>query len=445
MKTTLLSLAICLGLAACGGSGSPESTEPKITAFTADAASYGIGDAARLTVAFRHGTGTLEPDGIAVTSGQTITTDTLLGPIRYRLVVTNGTTTVTRALDLDVRYRDRLRTVAMPFARGEHRAVRTPDGRVLIIGGEDDGNAFPQSVYEFRPATETFHPFAQLGTGRTGFIAQSLYSGDVLVAGGTRSLMQSPGAEIINHLTGVVTPTRGEPQRNRVFAAASLLADGKVFIVGGLVAASSGDSAEVYDPATGAFTLLPGRLQVGRSLHTVMRIDERRLLVYGGVTSDNRQAPPEIYDLVAGNSTLLPAPEATVRARHASITLQDGGILIVGGEDYDGMPLTTVLRFDPATSTFAPYATLATPRSAMAINRLLDGRLFIAGGLTGLLSTDVTNTTELLSDTAQRRDGPVMAASRRDHSVTRLDNGKLLIVGGLSTGLFPLASAQIYE
>lgn len=175
------------------------------------------------------------------------------------------------------------------------------------------------------------------------------------------------------------------------------------------------------------------------------RIDQHRLLVYGGFTASSQPAPPEIYDVTAGESTVLTAPEGGVRANHEAITLQDGGILIIGGEDYDQMPLATVLRFDPGSSTFAPYATLTTGRSATAVERLLDGRVFIAGGVTGLLSSDVTDSTDLLTATAQRHEGPAMGVQRRDHTVTRLDSGKLLIVGGLGTNLWPLASAQIYE
>ena len=134
-----------------------------------------------------------------------------------------------------------------------------------------------------------------------------------------------------------------------------------------------------------------------------------------------------------------------MRANHEAITLQDGGILIIGGEDYDQMPLASVWRFDPASSTFSLYATLANGRSATAVNRLLDGRVFIAGGVTGLRSSEVTEMTEMLTDTAQRRDGPIMNVRRRDHTVTRLDSGKLLVVGGLGTDLWPLASAEIYE
>ncbi len=441
-----MAMASVMVLAGCGGDDpTPAPAGPVITAFSADAASYWLGEQARLTVVFSNGTGTLEPEGITVTSGQTVTTTMLSTPILYRLVVSDGTTTVSRTLNLDVRYRDRLRAVAMPFVRGEHRAVHLPDDRVLIIGGQNETTMLPGTVYAFDPATETFQPFAELGSGRIGHIAQGLYNGDVLVTGGSRAMPQASEAEVIDHVTGAVTPTLNSPVRRRMHAAATLLADGKVFICGGIVGVPVNDSVEVYDPETRTFTLLPGTLQVARSMHTVVRIDQRRLLVYGGFTSGSQPAPPEIYDIVAGTSTVLPAAEAGVRGNHGAITLQDGGILIVGGEDYDQMPLATVLRFDPGSTTFAPYATLATPRSATAINRLVDGRLLIAGGVTTLLSSDSTHTTELLSDTAQRRDGPDMGVRRRDHTVTRLNSGKLLIVGGLGTDLWPLASTEIYE
>lgn len=41
--------------------------------------------------------------------------------------------------------------------------------------------------------------------------------------------------------------------------------------------------------------------------------------------------------------------------------------------------------------------------------------------------------------------GPGMGVQQRVHTVTRLDSGKLLIVGGLGANLWPLASAEIYE
>lgn len=441
-----LALSIISG---CGGSSAgpspPPAPSPTISSFTADRPSYWVGEQARLTFVFSNGTGRLEPDGITVSSGQTITTSVLSSPMLYRLVVSDGATSVSRTLDLPVAYRDRFRAIAMPFSRGEHRAIHLPDDRVLVIGGEDSSSAFPDSVYAFDPASETFSLFAHLGTGRVEFLAVALNSGDVLVAGGAKALTGAPDAEVISHATGAVTATQNAPIKIRARAAATLLMDGRVFISGGRVTSSADNTVETYDPDTRRFALLPGQLKVGRSAHTVTRIDQRYLLIYGGLASGSQQAPPELYDLVAGESTLLPSPEAGVRANHRAITLQDGGVLIVGGEDYDQMPRTGVLRFDPAARTFSNYTTLATPRTATVVDRLVDGRLLVAGGVTGIRSTDLTATTELIAASGARSDGPMMTAPRRDHSITRLNSGKLLVVGGLGTDLWPIASAEVFE
>jgi hypothetical protein len=125
------------------------------------------------------------------------------------------------------------------------------------------------------------------------------------------------------------------------------------------------------------------------------------------------------------------------RGEHRAVRLPDSRVLIIGGEDETNVFPVSVYAFRPDTETFAPFALLP--------GRLLDGRLLVAGGVTGPLSSDATQTTELVSDTAQRRDGPAMVVRRRDHTVTRLNNGKLLVVGGLGTNLWPLASAEIYE
>ncbi len=437
-------------LAGCGGGGSggsapPPAGGPSISGFSADRAAYFVGEQARLTMAFSQGTGRLEPDGITVSSGQTVTTPPLSTSIQYRLVVSDGARTVTRSLDLPVSYRDRFRAVAMPFSRGGHRAIHLPDDRVLVLGGEDTSTAFPDSIHAFDPATETFSHVGNLGTGRVEFLAIALESGDVLVAGGAKALTGAPNAELVAFPSGTVSATANDPVKPRSHAAATLLMDGRVFIAGGRVTSAPDNSIELYDPGTRRFSLFGGTLQVGRFAHTVTRIDQRYLLVYGGLASGPQQAPPELFDLATGMSTVLPAPEAGVRAWHRAITQQDGGVLIVGGEDYDQMPRTAVLRFDPASRTFSTHATLAMPRTATGVDRLVDGRLLVAGGVTGLRSTDITATSELLAASGTRSDGPAMNVPRRDHTVTRLNSGKLLVVGGLGTDLWPLASAELYE
>ena len=439
---------LALSLSACSGGedGSAPNGPPLIGQFSADRSSYFIGERAQLTARFEHGTARIEPGGIAVQNGQTVASVALdYGSNELELVVSDGVTTATRTLTVNASYRQRMRSIEAPFARGEHAAIRLSDGRVLLAGGEDDSRAFPTSLWVFDPATERFSDFgASLSTGRVGFTATMLEDGNILIAGGERGLLAAPSAEIIRTVDRTVVPTATSMQRARTFAAATLLMDGKVFISGG-TALAAGDTVEIYDPVTGEFVLQSGRLAVGRYSHTTVRIDARRILVYGGFTPSQQLAPPEIYDLVNGVSTPLPPVEAQARGNHQALTMPDGGVLIIGGEDQDANSLTSVVRFDPATNLIAPFANLATARSLFALDRLADGRVLLVGGATGQPDSGIANTTETLALDGTRRDGPAMGQGRWLHTVTTLADGRVLIVGGLGADRMPIRGAEIYE
>ena len=322
-------------LSACGGSGGDSAADepPVVTEFSADRSTYFIGERAQLTARFQNGTARIEPGGLLVQNGQSVASVALsYGDNEFELVVTNRAGTARRTLAVGAGYRERTRSIEVPFARGEHAAIPLSDGRVLVVGGEDDSRAFPNSLWVFDPATERFSDFgASLSTGRVGFTATLLQNGDILIAGGERALTGAPTAEIIR-TDRTVLPTATAMQRARTFAAATLLADGKVFISGG-TGLAAGDTVEIYDPATGQFALQSGRLSVGRYSHTAVAIDPRRILVYGGFTSTQQVAPPEVYDLSTGISTPLPPAEANARGNHQARTMPDGSVWIIGGED----------------------------------------------------------------------------------------------------------------
>jgi hypothetical protein len=289
-----------LSLSACGGGGGDGSAPdepPVVTEFSADRSSYFIGERAQLTARFQNGTARIEPGAVLVQNGQTVASVALhYGDNEFDLVVTNGAGTTRRALTVSAGYRERIRSVDVPFARGEHAAIRLPDGRVLLAGGEDDSQAFPNSLWLFDPATERFSDFgARRRTGRVGHTATLLQDGNILIAGGERALTAAPGAEVIETADRTVVPTATSMRRARTFAAATLLPDGKVFISGG-TGLAAGDTVEIYDPVTGEFALQPGRLSVSRYSHTTVAVDPQRILVYGGFTSTQQVAPPEMYD-----------------------------------------------------------------------------------------------------------------------------------------------------
>lgn len=438
--------ALCAVLAACGGGGggTPPPSGPVILGFTADRPGYFVGDTARLVATFQGGSGWIEPGRIAVTSGQAISTSTLSESTVYRLVVDDGSATATRDLALDVRYRDRLRTIAMPFARAEHAAVRLDDGRVLIIGGEDGGRALPDEVYQFDPATETFGILGRLSSGRVGMIAVAVGGGEVLVGLGMQSLTQAPAAEIIDGRTGATRPTVGAPGHSRMHATATLLADGRVLIAGGFGAAGADATAEIFDPATGRFTPLPAAMAKGRYGHTATRLDNGRVLLYGGYTNDLRPAPPELFDPATSAFRPLAAPESAMRANHVAVKARDGAVWILGGDGDSGLPIGTALRFDPETG-FSTGATLAVPRTTAGGASLTDGRVILCGGASGPAAHEVEATSELLGRPGNPAGGPAMSTPRARHTATSLSTGKVLIVGGVDGGAAPLPTAEILE
>lgn len=444
----LLGAIALLGLlSGCGDSGDDAAGgAPAISQFRADAANYFIGEKAQLTAIFSDGAGRIEPGNVAVTSGQPITTTALDRPVEYTLTVTGSGKSVSRKLALNVTYRERMRTIAMPFARAEHATVSLNDGRVLVIGGDGTESTLPASLHVFNPATEQFANFGSLSTGRLAFGTAMLNNGNVLVVGGLRALSAAPQAEIINGQTGVATPTAHAPVHDRADPALTTLSDGRVLITGGRVAGDPDNTAEIYDPATGRFTAVPGAFTYRRFAHAAVRIDDRKILLYGGAAYPGMPVPgPELLDPVTGNATTLAAVEPNMRYHLSAITAQDGSVLLFGGEDEDSNPLASVIRFDPASSGLTRALDLATSRSFAGITRLTDGRLLIAGGLTGMYGTDVSDTSELVALPAQRRDGPAMNSPRFLHTVTRLYNGKVLVIGGLGENRLPLATVEIFE
>jgi len=446
---------------ACGGgsnSPAPMTANPSIDQFTSDKSSYFVGDRAQLTAVYSSGTARIQPGDIAIASGQMITTPTLTTSTTYRLEVVGNGNTASRELALTVSYHERMRAIAAPFARAQHMAVRLNDGRVLVVGGRDAGTLVARQMYVFDPSSEVFTACGSILTsGPLGSVAVTLADGNVLLVGGVPASAFS-NAVLINAQTGAVTPTSGQPHSRRVWGTGTRLAGDKVLFVGGLLATgndgnaievstTADPTAEIYDAATGAFTVLPAALSVGRYKHTAVTANDGRVLVYGGETENGQAAPPELYDPATGNFSVLVAPESNVRENHSAVQAADGGIWIIGGDDGTHLSaLTSVMRFDPASTTFSHALDLATPRTLLAAAALADSRVLVAGGASDLVPNRIESSSELIGTTTKlSMAGPQMSATRYSFTMTPLSNGKILILGGLDQDGNPMASAEIYE
>jgi hypothetical protein len=152
---------------------------------------------------------------------------------------------------------------AMPIvARTDHTATRVADGRVLIIGGRDQNGSLT-STEIYNPLTARFTAGPSLTTPRSGHTAMVLANGNILVAVGDAS----GSAELYNPTTQSFSLITGSMNTARKFQSAILLNNGQVLIAGGVGAQNNVlNTAEVYDPSSQSFYLPPTDMQTPRAL-----------------------------------------------------------------------------------------------------------------------------------------------------------------------------------
>ncbi len=233
---------------------------------------------------------------------------------------------------------------SMRWARAAHRAVPLDDGRVLLIGGVDDGKPVARSEI-YVPATSTFEPTAKPKATHVGPAVTLLPDGRVLLSGAVTQKKSKP-AEVFFPAKGKWATIKGAPQRSG--HTATTLADGRVLLIGGLDGEAVSDEVLAFDPAKSK-TKPVGELQEARIGHTAVMLPDGRVLVLGGLTEDIETSVVEVFDPATGESTVIDALFLP-RTGHTATALPDGRALVVGG-DFAGLALDDVLVFDPADDT----------------------------------------------------------------------------------------------
>ena len=199
-------------------------------------------------------------------------------------------------------------------------------------------------------------------------------------------------------------------------------------------------------PGHGQF-VSSGSMAVARNGQTATLLQDGDVLIAGG-SGDNTA---ELYDPKTG-TFIQTGPMNVVRTVGATATLlPDGRVLIAGGGDNsaDQNPLAYAELYDPATGRFSPTGSMARPRSGQTATLLQDGRVLVAGGV-GSSGADLAYAE--LYDPATGRFSPTgsMARPRSGQTATLLVDGRVLIVGGtenlgVQKAKAALASAELYD
>lgn len=375
-------------------------------------------------------------------------------------------------------------TGAMAKPRHSFSMTALPSGRVLVAGGCQDKTCdkADASAELYDPSTGEFSLLTStMSSVRWKHTATRLASGQVLIAGGSSGSATNSElatAELFDPAgAGTFTPVAAMSAA-RASHTATLLRNGKVLIAGGTSSGSSLQSAELYDPAGKAFAP-SANLAVPRAWHTSTGLPDGTVLIAGGCNgsscSSHSLQTAERFDPAgnagAGTFKTIAANLAVARRRHSATLLPTGKVLLVAGCVIDqpcwSADLTRSAElFDPVTETFQITPQPDGMRRDFTATVLSSGRVLIAGGSGGGMALKASELFDpvgldatVTTPAAASPSGSItfskmsLAKGRLGQSATLLQDGKVLVVGGipctdasnpLVCGL-PIAAAELYD
>lgn len=184
---------------------------------------------------------------------------------------------------------------------------------------------------------------------------------------------------------------------------------------------------------------LSGDMNFPHRYHSATLLNDGRILVAGGNIDGHSQVETELWDPGTGIWTLTGSLN-TSRAWHSATLLEDGRVLVVGGSSQSDGQLDVTLDsaeiYDPSTGQWSAAASMSEPRTGPAAVRLNDGRVLVMGGLSNNLFT--TSVEIYTPDTNSWQSAAPLPPPGGAPSATLLTDGRVLAV--MSDGV-----SEIYD
>jgi N-acetylneuraminic acid mutarotase len=345
-------------------------------------------------------------------------------------------------------------------ARQHHTATLLKDGRVLVVGGRGvDGLSALASCELFTPKTNKWSKCAPLSTARSDHAATALDDGRLLVTGGTTN--EATGDLHSSRFVAIGSTELYDPKTNTWSAeapmadarnghTATLLLDGTVLVVGGAREQRQHlTSVERFDPKTNTWSR-EKPLDVARWLHAAVRDSEGDVVVVGGRSNAGQEgkgpgvsiADVERFDVKNGVWKTLP-PMSEPRQRTAVVSESSGaGLIVIGGQTATSST-NYAETWNPGLSEWKPFENhLSMSLSSHTGTRLPTGDLVVTGGEPPN-AVDTTRVQRWRIDSKQWCLAGELKTARKQHTATLLEDGRVLVVGGTSSGL-PEATAELW-
>jgi hypothetical protein len=217
-------------------------------------------------------------------------------------------------------------------------------------------------------------------------------------------------------------------------------------------------AAEIFQSDTNTFTATTGAMHDGRTRFYMTALDDGRVLVAGGLRIVGRGGVAPFVTRLNGAETFAASIFTQVtpgmhdqRGNLAGAKLSGGNVLLVGGDrsDAGAAVLNTAEIFQSATNTFASTPPMSRARRNATATTVQNGAtvtVLVAGGYDGQTAL---NSAEVFDPALQQFRPPRGSSSvmhpRWQHTATLLNNGKVLLTGGLDGAFAPLASADLYD
>lgn len=290
--------------------------------------------------------------------------------------------------------------------------VALNDGRVLVMGAGSEGDGRPTTALVYDPTTgssTSVGPFASPSEPESISAAVRLRDGRVFVTGSGAPQIFDPAT---NEFTAV-----GPMVAFRTDPALALLQDGRVLVASGLD--TGGEwllSAELFDPATRTFSATGSMSLVGAAspFGAIATLPDGRVLIAG--------SPAVLYDPRTGAFSTAGRNDAF--SATTAIVTQDGRVVVLGKSGI-GTRTGHAALWDPTSGTFSEALTTAPGYGIDRGTLLDDGRILVMGADAGLRWAGIY---DLETHEIRKIDPPAAWWP----TVTRLTDGRVLFVGGVS-------------